>query len=314
MYSLQSDEDKIELDTSQSIGALSSQAVTSLTYTNLTVTYVPGTSYTSDVNFQTNNQSISAIERIISHKDPDLPCSVSGSTSISYSIGNYTTPSPSWVTISSSGSLAIEAPGVTSDTQHEFLINSIVSGNSNPIPKLIKLTIIKCLADNCQNCDSTNNTICAVCISNYYLFSGQCIPSSKTAQTLSKVSTSAAIAITGMAAATSLINASSISSLWMTMNQLQLFFLLLLTRAYIPADVQAVIEGSDFASNIYSYIPTYNWSIYDFLFKNFEFELTNQLLQPIGIEYSSTIANSSNILIWTVIIYLISHVVYHLRR
>ena len=48
---------------------------------------------------------------------PDLPCIISGVSTISFSIANYlTTPAPSWITINpSSGILSIIAPDVAVD-------------------------------------------------------------------------------------------------------------------------------------------------------------------------------------------------------
>ena len=58
-----------------------------------------------------------------------------------------------------------------------------------------------------------------------------------------------------MTAIASLMNTTSLASFWMTKNQLQAFFLLLLTRAFIPNDIQAVVQGSGFVLNCYEYIP-----------------------------------------------------------
>ena len=81
---------------------------------------------------------------------PDLPCIISGSTSISFSTANYMTSTvPSWVAIdSASGILSINAPEVSSNTEYDFYINSAASGVSSPIQKLIKLIITNCAAKN----------------------------------------------------------------------------------------------------------------------------------------------------------------------
>ena len=82
---------------------------------------------------------------------PDLPCTISGSTSISFSTANYMTSTvPSWVAVDSvSGILSINAPEVSLDTEYDFYINSVVSGGAlNPIQKLIELTITNCAANN----------------------------------------------------------------------------------------------------------------------------------------------------------------------
>ena len=179
---------------------------------------------------------------------PDLPCSISGSTSISFSTANYMTSTvPSWVAIDSvSGVLSINAPEVSLDTGYDFYINSAVSGVSSPIQKLIKLIITNCAATNWKKCISTNSLACETCYSDYVLTSGMWDISktktsqssqttsqssqatSETAKALSTTTTSTLIAIAGIVTFTSLINTTNIASLWTTINQLQLFFILVI--------------------------------------------------------------------------------------
>ena len=94
------------------------------------------------------DESISVIENNNSEYTPNLSCSTTGSTSISHSIGDYndTNLAPDWVSInSSSGVLTIKAPNVSSDTEYYFYINSKITGVSNSIKKLIKLTVLNCI-------------------------------------------------------------------------------------------------------------------------------------------------------------------------
>ena len=172
---------------------------------------------------------------------PDLPCSISGSTSISFSTANYMTSTvPSWIAIDSvSGVLSVNSPEVSLDTEYDFYINSAVSGVSSPIQKLIKLIITNCAAKNWKKCISTNSLTCETCLSGYVLTSGiwdisktTTSQSSKSSQTtseivkaLSKTITSVVIAITWIVVLTSMMNTKSIASLWMIINQLQLFIL-----------------------------------------------------------------------------------------
>ena len=152
--------EEITAETGQTIGAVTSLAVTSVSYSNQSVTYVPGTPYTFDVSYQTQDKSISVIEKSGSLITPDLSCSVSGTTPISHSIANYmASTAPSWVSINpSTGALSITAPEVNSDTEYKFFINSAVSGITNPVQKLIKLTVTNCSAANCQKCISTSSS------------------------------------------------------------------------------------------------------------------------------------------------------------
>ena len=88
----------------------------------------------------------------------------------------------------------------------------------------------------------------------------------------------------------------------------------MLTRAYIPKDVQTVIEGSDFASNIYEYFSIYKLSIYPLFLRKFEFDLTNQSLEPLGMNYDSTFANISSMLVCTFLMIPISLFIYFFRK
>ena len=300
MNFLASGTEDILADSGQTIGAVSTQVVSlpSPAYTYLTVTYVPGTSYTSDINFQIKDQSFSVIESTAIQKSPDLPCSISGTTSITFSISDYIATAPSWVTIDSTlGVLNITAPEVSSDTEYDFYISSSISGVSSPVKKLIKLTVINWTPSNCEKCISTSGSVCEVWNSGYDLASGAWVIQNtkvilNTAQALSITTKSAVVATTGVVIFTSLVSTASIASLWMTINQLQLFFLFELTRAYLPKDIQVVIEGCDFALNIYEYFSIRKLSFSLFLLSKFEFELSDQQLNSQGIKYDSTIANT----------------------
>ena len=137
-----------------------------------------------------------------------------------------TTTAPSWIKIDpSSGILNVTAPEVTSDTIYDFYITSTMSEVSSSIQKHIKLIILNCVPSNCQNCIATNNTIWEVCNSGYYLVSGECQAISQTAKALSITVSSLVIVTSGVVVITSLINTASIANLWMTINQLQLFFI-----------------------------------------------------------------------------------------
>ena len=147
---LSSGTEDIVADSGQTIGAVTTKTVSATAYTNLTITYVAGTSYTFDVNYLTADQTVNVLENSSTQILPDLPCSISGSTSISFSTANYMTSTvPSWVAIDSvSGILSINAPEVSLDTEYDFYINSAVSGVSCPIKKLIKLIINSCADKN----------------------------------------------------------------------------------------------------------------------------------------------------------------------
>ena len=87
----------------------------------------------------------------------------------------------------------------------------------------------------------------------------------------------------------STMNSTSFASFWSAINQVQLFFLLFLTRAFIPIDIQNVITGGKFSLNIASYIKFPNF-IYSAINK-FDFNLTNQTLDLLSIKSNSSLFN-----------------------
>lgn len=129
-------------------------------YTIKTATYSFNSSYISDIYYQLADQSISVAESIKLTISPDLPCSSSGSTAITYSINNYELiTAPSWVSIdSSTGLLSISTPSVDADTQFIFNVNSAISSSTGPVQKLIKLTVVNCSVAKCQKCTSSNGS------------------------------------------------------------------------------------------------------------------------------------------------------------
>ena len=90
-------------------------------------------SLNSDTYLQTNMQEFSVSESTTSTQAPNLSCSFSGSTSITYSLSSYSGSNfPSFVSIDlSTGVLSIVAPSVTSSTDYIFYIDSTVSGLSS---------------------------------------------------------------------------------------------------------------------------------------------------------------------------------------
>ena len=95
----------------------------------------------------------------------------------------------------------------------------------------------------------------------------------------------------------SLTNSSSMASFWTMVNQVQLFFLLLLTRAFIPIDVQNVITGAKFALNIAPYIHFQSIEFINSAISEFDFSLSDQNLDLLNIESDSSIFNTSFIII-----------------
>ena len=155
------------------IEAVSTMSIVSTTYANDSVTYIAGTSYTSDVYFLTSTQTYSIDQNLNSQVTPSLPCSYSGSTVITYSIANYLVTAPTWVSISSStGVLTVSPPTVSSTTAFSFYVSSTITDVTNPINKIVTITVNACSVANCQVCSTSSISVCATCSSGFTEISG----------------------------------------------------------------------------------------------------------------------------------------------
>ena len=314
----------ITIDASFTIGSIFSSSVATATYSNQSVNYGIISSYTSDVYFQTNGQSFSSVENNVAQKSPNLPCSSSGSTSITFSISNYLTSAPSWITVDSlTGKLFFTAPDINMDTEYDFYIDSTISGASNPVQKLIKLTIKDWSLQNWQHCLITSSLSWGECNIGFDLVSSNWISqnsdsnssqpqnsntistkdtASESAQGLRATSVYVIGTSFGIVTFVSLFNTTSMSSLWSMMHQIQLFFLLLLTRAYIPIDVRVIITGLKIVLDPPKYFQLENFPYYNTVMDGMVYNLNNSILESLCILSNSTIYNllPMFILIWLI--------------
>ena len=318
--------DNILSANSVSIPALTTPAVTMSSYTNQSSSYSPTILYTSDVYFQTGDQTISLIENNSLNITPDLPCSFAGTTSISFSISNYNgATAPTWIAINSTtGRLSIAAPDVSSDTEFDFYISSNITGVPVFINKLIKLTVFNCVAQNCQTWSSTGVNNWTAWSLGYKLISGSWFSTSSTTNASSTTSSASrnanmlgffiqvlVLLYAFISILSLIVNSSSFASFWSLINQLQLYFLLLLTKAFIPIDVQTVITGPQFVLNPFDYLNLKGSStFYDKIKESFNFELSNSLLDPIGIKSDSTLYNMYSYILSHICIVFLHFVIY----
>lgn len=145
------------------INSQSTMTIASATYANKTMTYIAGSSYTSDVYYLTSTQTYSIDQNLNTQVSPSVPCSLAGTTAITYTIANYNgVAAPTWVTINSStGQLTVNPPVVASNTDFSFYINSAITGVTNPVQKLVTITVNACSVVNCQLCSTSSISICA---------------------------------------------------------------------------------------------------------------------------------------------------------
>ena len=298
-----------------SIEAEATIAASSVIFTNKTFNY---SNTSSIINYRTDIESIYVIKKRNSKVKPDLTCS--STNTISYSIAQYDSSAiPAWISIdSSTGELTISAPEVSADSEYDFYINSQVSGFTNTVQKLIKLIVKNCAishwdlySDGSAWAWSTWSTGFTICTKNwdnqttsslnYWINSNSVSELASSATTVSQWVIGGAIAVTTLS---SLTNASSIAGIWSLINQAQLFFLILLSRVFIPNDVKAVITGPNFAFNPYGLIPFEKVEHYSSIVNNFNFGLSNKILEPLKINSDSTIYNIMPFIDFTIFIAL----------
>ena len=312
MTALSAGTDDIVSQSGVTIDASAAGAYTDGTNVNQTVTYNLISSVTSDAYIQIATQSLFVSESTTNKQIPNLSCSISGSASIVYSLSNYNSAIiPSFVSINSTtGVLTIAAPSVSSSTSYSFYIDSTVSGMSGPVQKIINLTIKKCTVSNCQICTVTDSSVCATCNSGFSLSTGSWnLPETAKSEVAKLLSTANQVivgAIALISVGSSWTNLSSMASLRSVINQMQILFLLFLTGAFIPQDIEDIITGLSICLNPFSFLQLKsNWD-HNFVSSYFDFGLKNSNLEKFGIKSDSTIVNLASFLL-SIIIILILH-------
>ena len=251
------------------------------TYSNQTVTYNFVSSSTSDIYFQVKTQTFSVCELSTSTQAPNLPCSFTGSTSITYSLSSYKGSTvPSFVSINSlTGVLTITAPCVSGSPDYTFNILSAVSGVTDPVPTIIKLSVKQCSSGICS--------------------------SSEVAKSLNTATQVVIAATVLLSIGLSFTNLSLLAILWSSINQMQIFFLLFLTWAFIPKDIEVIITGLTIYYQSFQLPPIKLNGNYNFVSNFFDFGLENSNLEKLGIQSDSTIVNMVSFIFSLLIIWFL---------
>ena len=254
-------------------------SVSSINWINQT--YTIAQNYWTDVYYQTNSQSVSVSEKTSTQVLPNLSCSLSSSTSIVFSLGSFNSEIvPSWVAVdANTGLLTITSPEVEQDTNYSFYVNAMITGLTLQTQKQIKLTVKDWSTQDLQ-----------------------------TAKTLRITAQSIVGVVMIVSVITSMLNVSSSSNFWLLIDIVQLFFLLLLTRAYIPDDVKLVITGLKFALNPPFYFSFNTMSSFKTVIDNFNFELSNNSLSYVGVSSDSSVYNTAPFFV-TMLIVIVCHLV-----
>ena len=278
----------------------STATVSSPSFTNGTVTYQISSADSISLQVNTTAQSyLSLLENSYIEVSPTLTWSSLSSTTIVFSIASYNgVPAPVWVSIdSSSGLLKITTQNATNLTSYSFYINAQVSSATNTIQKLITINVAKWSSQNCKTWTVEDSTKWSSCNTNYYLTSGSC--SNEATSNVKALSTTTNSLIGGTAALvllSSTINSSSFASLWAIMNQLQMFLLILLTRAYLPLDIINFIIGSKITMSLYDCISFKKTSYSHPIIDLFDFDQEDEVLSKIGLNSGSTFVNNYSLL------------------
>ena len=242
----------------------------------------------SDVSYYTSSQTFNYAKNAYVQVIPDLTCSTTGSTSITYSLASYNGNTiPAWITINSStGQLSITTPSPSTNTDYSFYISSTISGVSSAVNKLMTISISGCTASNWLICQSTDVSTWTTCNSGYTLSSGkwsinsfsQSTPSSsindnEDLKIDSEVSKNFVITVFIVSCVILVISntlfSTSMSSIWVMINQVQLYFLLFLTRAFIPDQIKKVTKPQNPGTN------SEWWNYYKIKNKKLIMKLTN---------------------------------------
>ena len=342
--------DAISSTSSYSLSSQTTQSISIATYTSMTIAYALTSSYTSDVLYNIAPQIFQISKSTTFQIKPNLPWSISGSTSIIYSIADASSVrralAPSWVSIdSSTGQVTVNTPSVSSTTDYSFSIASTITGVTSAVSQTINISVFVWGVQNCQTWSTTSSTVWSVWNSGYTLSSGtwtkttsgtsssSSSSSSSTTETVTPAInadpqlqstavaaqtttvTTVAVSAGAVGASNAASSTSSPAGFWWMVNQLQLFFLLLLTKAFLPDSVKSVIGGANSAMvNPFEYIPFLDSKKYGEVFEKFNFELNNSALKPFKIKSVSTFYNSFSIMLGIFYIILFHVVIFLIRR
>ena len=238
---------------------------------------------------------------------------------MTYKIGNYyPAENASWISINSTtGVLSISSPEVLENKTFTFSLYSSVTGFLNPSVKNISLTVENCISQNCNKWLSTSKSTWEVCNVKYLLKSGNCelieVPSAAS-EAWSSASSSTTGASFGLVAIMGIINTASIATLWSMINQIQLYFLLLLTRADIPIDVKYLISAKSYAINLSQMLNIQNMNSFKSVMDAFNFIIDDPSLNSMNIKTESTFYNLSPMIILVFPVMLFHFAVVILKR
>ena len=159
MNNIASGTESITSESSVTFSTVIAESFSTQSYTDQSLTYVLqgkkiylslklnlGSNYQSPVYYPTQDQSVTISENSDQYLNLELPCnnSLASGTTISYQLASYNGVTlPSYLTIDqNTGAISISSHNVTADTDIAFYVNSVITGITSSVQKLIKLKII----------------------------------------------------------------------------------------------------------------------------------------------------------------------------
>ena len=256
--------------------------------------YPDATTYTTDISFWLNTLYYTQSDKTV---NIPLTWSVSGSTSISYSIQQYSTYElPSWVSLDSTNMiLTINAPTISATTIYGLKIVSTI--NSKSYPKIIYITVAGSSSSSSggTSSSSSTNSTSSSSTSTSSTSTKAKTPITTTVKS-TMIATQSAIG-SGMAIglSTSILTSSSAQGIWTFMNQFQMFLILNLLGADFPQDIKDYLDNMSFSTFSFDFIPTYNFPLINIYYGYFSWDEENQDYLISGINYSCSIINNAQL-------------------
>ena len=133
----------------------------------------------------------------------------------------------------------INSSEVSWDTLSQFYVNSFITGYTNPVQKLVSLTVKNCVAINCQLWLSSSTTSCSKWKSDFKLYNNEWIEITSIATALD-TTTHVVIGFTlSTAVVSNTVNVSSFSSFWWwSIKSNSYFYFHLLERIFLEIYLQ----------------------------------------------------------------------------
>ena len=290
-------------------------SVSTASYTSQTIIFILYPQILSDVYFQVSSETFTITENNVINFIPEVCCSAAGTTTISFSISQYNSETPpTFVRIDASyGVLSGTSPSVASTKTFSFYLDSNIASANGPVQKMVSIIVNKWTVTNWQRWTPTSGSTWAIWNTGYSLISGtwQIIQEAKTSQTaesLKTISQSILGATAVIVLITSVLNASSFASMWSLINQMQIYFFILLAGIFVPIDVKTVILGMKIWVFPFEFVLPNSLDTSSFLNNYFDIKFWDERLDIFGINSGSTIVNISSF-IYTLLLAVILHLI-----